>query len=1049
MKKAGFFLILVLLAVPCAGEIIIVDDEGHGHFDNVQAAINDSNDGDIIYVLPGNYTGSGNRDVNFAGRAVTVTGVDPEDPYIVAATVIDCDANDADRHRGFLFNSGEESNSVLAGLTVTGGYADYGGGIRCDNSSPTIADCVVRDNSALYRGGGIYCYYSDPIIADCAIRDNIKTSSSTGGAYGGGGIYCYRSDPTITDSTISGNSSNTDGGGMYCSSYSVPNIRNSQFVKNTAVRWGGGIYTHYHGPYATACAFNGNTAEYGGGIYTDSVGPNLKSCTLVGNVAAVNGGGLCGTEIGYWLTNCTFSSNIAESGFGGGIRANYVWVRNSILWDNSDSGASIESAQISAPNARVSFSCVQDGDANDANIPFGGADSNNIDDYPTFVRDPNDGGDGWGTGGNDEYGDLHLQSHSPCINAGDPLSWIDPCLVDIDGEPRVMGLVVDMGADEYLTKMLIVTRPEDGEVWTWGSWHEITWDSHIYDQPVFIAYITEGNDMHPIDMDVPNTGSYMWHLPQRVDTNECVIRVAPSVVDMTVVCIDSGVFTIHPDSPGPPVTSKWKSLGGDYDRRGLSENYGPEIGCVKWQFEVDGAISAGVTIGPNDTVYVPCEDGNLYKLDSNGVPLWSYRAGSPLISSPSIGSDGTVYVGDSNGTLYAVDVNGNLRWTHTTDGMLYSSPAVSPDGNNIYVGSEDGRLYALGRDGSELWSFETWGFGELGGSILASPSIGPDGTVYLSGLRDPNLYALDPNDGSIEWVCHFSSEGWPFTSPVVGANGTIYQTLLYDPYLYAIDENDGNILWATNLSEVTTEGEPGFGTWSCSRWYEPDYYEWGWCDLFCEFYTYYNAQYNVGNSCWSEPVLGQDGTIYVSFDDPWLRAVDPNGTIKWIRRIGSSSGFSLTVDSSGVIYAASDDSNLYVVSPDGFEIARFDSNNYWLNFPVVSADNTIIFSDSRDNSMLVSYATNEVWAIGADCAGEEVELYYQGGAQDLYPSGTVDFMDFAILAGDWPKCTDCDPYSLCWQWQLDVQFLAGDINRDFYVDLADVTVITDHWLRGY
>ncbi len=26
-----------------------------------------------------------------------------------------------------------------------------------------------------------------------------------------------------------------------------------------------------------------------------------------------------------------------------------------------------------------------------------------------FVREPNDGGDGWGVGDNDDYGDLHLQ----------------------------------------------------------------------------------------------------------------------------------------------------------------------------------------------------------------------------------------------------------------------------------------------------------------------------------------------------------------------------------------------------------------------------------------------------------------------------------------------------------------------------------------------------------------------------------------------------------------------------------------------------------------
>ena len=69
----------------------------------------------------------------------------------------------------------------------------------------------------------------------------------------------------------------------------------------------------------------------------------------------------------------------------------------------------------------VLFSCIQDENSNDVTIPFGGAGNGNIDDDPMFVREPNDGGDGWGVGGNDDYGDLHLRPGSPCIDAGSPL----------------------------------------------------------------------------------------------------------------------------------------------------------------------------------------------------------------------------------------------------------------------------------------------------------------------------------------------------------------------------------------------------------------------------------------------------------------------------------------------------------------------------------------------------------------------------------------------------------------------------------------------------
>ncbi|MHC4528484.1 MAG: PQQ-binding-like beta-propeller repeat protein, partial [Planctomycetota bacterium] len=354
----------------------------------------------------------------------------------------------------------------------------------------------------------------------------------------------------------------------------------------------------------------------------------------------------------------------------------------------------------------------------------------------------------------------------------------------------------------------------------------------------------------------------------------------------------SGLFTIHPDSPGPAVVSKWKSLGGDFDRLGRSYYRGPQLGCVKWEFEVDGAISASVTVGPDDSVYVPCEDSNLYKLDANGSVLWTYEAESPLISAATLGPDGTAYVGSKDGKLYAIDIDGNLRWTHSTDGMVYSSPAISADGNNIYVCSEDGKLYALGRDGSELWTFETDGFGLVEGAVFASPAVGPNGTVHIGGLYDSNLYALEPNNGSTKWVCHFDSEGWLFASPVIGPDGTIYQTLLDDPHLYAIDPNNGNVTWSTHLAEVDY-GDPY--PHSSSYWFDPDHYVSadGFGARICQA-RYYGAMWDVGVCGWSEPVVGRDRRIYVSFDDPWLRLVEPDGVIERILKVGFESGFALT-----------------------------------------------------------------------------------------------------------------------------------------------------------
>jgi len=88
---------------------------------------------------------------------------------------------------------------------------------------------------------------------------------------------------------------------------------------------------------------------------------------------------------------------------------------------------------------------------------FGTDEGGNKDVDPVFVREADDGGDGWGDdpctpadeSANDDYGDLHLADSSPCIDAGDNSALIfNP--VDFDGNPRVSNSVVDMGAYEVV-----------------------------------------------------------------------------------------------------------------------------------------------------------------------------------------------------------------------------------------------------------------------------------------------------------------------------------------------------------------------------------------------------------------------------------------------------------------------------------------------------------------------------------------------------------------------------------------------------------------------
>src|SRR5262249_9018482 len=84
----------------------------------IQSAINAAVSGrDAVIVADGIYTGPGNRDLTFAGKAITVRSQNGAD-----ACTIDCHANATDPHRAFLFQSGETAASILQGFTLKNGY---------------------------------------------------------------------------------------------------------------------------------------------------------------------------------------------------------------------------------------------------------------------------------------------------------------------------------------------------------------------------------------------------------------------------------------------------------------------------------------------------------------------------------------------------------------------------------------------------------------------------------------------------------------------------------------------------------------------------------------------------------------------------------------------------------------------------------------------------------------------------------------------------------------------------------------------------------------
>jgi len=307
----------------------------------IQAAINAANDGDIITLASGTYTGEGNRDIDFKGKRITVRSANgPE------SCIIDCQGHG----RGFYFHNSEDANSVLQGFTITNGdphQTGDGGAISCESSSPTISNCILSANGA-DEGGGIYTSDSRSVLDQLIITDN--------NAYSGGGMCNVRSNLTITRCLISNNAANYGGG---IRNYeSSPTIADCVIATNTANDTGGGLFLKRSSSIIRNSKIDNNSGGRAAGIYNYESTPLVVNCTLTGNRADSRPGGAVHCfRSAPRLNNCTIVQNSADEGTGiYSTDDSSPILANCILWNGGDEIVNVEYSDVA-----VTYSDIQGG----------------------------------------------------------------------------------------------------------------------------------------------------------------------------------------------------------------------------------------------------------------------------------------------------------------------------------------------------------------------------------------------------------------------------------------------------------------------------------------------------------------------------------------------------------------------------------------------------------------------------------------------------------------------------------------------------------------
>jgi hypothetical protein len=334
-----------------------------------------------------------------------------------------------------ILNGFTEIEQVEADLYVSPAGDNTNSGLTEEVPLKTIGHAlskILADSlhpHTIYLLEGIYSHSSNEELFPIYLMDNISLSGESQSevildAEGQSMVIIVdsRKGVMVSNLTITGGSG-ANCGGLFCAKTDLT-LENVNILNNSALEYGGAICFIQSHPTILNTIITGN---HGYGIYCFLSSPFLTNVTISNNL----------------------TSSIHYAGYaGGGIfcDGSHPVLINSILWN--DSTAEIVFCDWYSPASAVTIkhSDIQGGEegigTNNGTVNWL---EGNLDEDPLFILS-----------GDYPYA---LSDESPCVNSGTPdTTGLNLPELDLAGNPRIYGGIIDMGAYENQSVSIFITQ---------------------------------------------------------------------------------------------------------------------------------------------------------------------------------------------------------------------------------------------------------------------------------------------------------------------------------------------------------------------------------------------------------------------------------------------------------------------------------------------------------------------------------------------------------------------------------------------------------------